>query len=378
MPARFAVGIDLGTTNTVVAWAPLDREGDANVFDVPQLVTPGESQERSLFPSLLYAPLDGEHLADEFGDAPWALGEIARRRGVDVPGRLVASSKSWLVHSSVDRTAAILPWGASEGAPKVSPVEAAQRLLAHVRRAWDARHADAVLADQEVVLTVPASFDEVARELTLDAAHGAGLSPKLLEEPQAAFYDWMARSGRAGLSRLLGATSGDALVLVIDVGGGTTDLSLVRVAGVDHVTRVAVGAHLLLGGDNMDIALAHAVEPRLVDRPHVPGSGGGGLDPLRFTQLVAACRFAKEALLGAERVEDSPVAVAGTGSQLAFRNFIDMITNKPRKGATVQVTIQSKVQQAAYQGLQSILQGTGHVGGVRVALDHGSYEGSFH
>jgi hypothetical protein len=278
------------------------------VLEVPQLVTRSEVAPRSLFPSTLYTPTDGEAVEDPFGDAPWALGEYARRRGTEVAGRLVASSKSWLVHSGVDRTAAILPWGSEDDAARLSPVDAAARLLAHVRQAWDAQHPGAALVEQDVVLTVPASFDEVARELTLDAARRAGLAPKLLEEPQAAFYDWMARAGEGGLSALLGTTGGEALVLVVDVGGGTTDLSLVRVSGVDRVERVAVGPHLLLGGDNMDLALAHLVEPRLV--------ADAKLDPARFAQLVSACRAAKEALLGASPPEDAPVTVTGAGAQL--------------------------------------------------------------
>ena len=327
MPARFAVGIDLGTTHTVVAFARLDRgdsalEGEARgvrIFDLPQLVGPGAVLSRALLPSMLYAPVEGERLDDPFGDAPWALGEIARRRGADVPGRLVASGKSWLVHPGVDRTAAILPWGAPEGTPRMSPVEAAERLLVHVRRAWDAEHPDAPLAEQEVVLAVPASFDEVARELTVEAAGRAGLSPKLVEEPQAAFYDWMARSGDAGISALIaGAPPGDAVVLVVDVGGGTTDLSLVRVGregGPQRVQRLAVGPHLLLGGDNMDLALAYAVEPRLT------GAGAGGaegdrLDPALFAQLVASCRAAKEALLGTTPPDHVAVAVAARGAGL--------------------------------------------------------------
>jgi molecular chaperone DnaK (HSP70) len=317
MAARFAVGIDLGTTNTVVAFASLaaadaaDAAGEALVFELPQLVAPGEVRARPLFPSLLYAPVEGERLDDPFGDAPWTLGEIARRRGAEVPGRLVASSKSWLGHAGVDRTAAILPWGAPEGAPRVSPVEAAERLLAHVRSAWDAQHPGEPLADQEVVLAVPASFDEVARELTVEAARRAGLSPKLVEEPQAAFYDWMVRSGDRGLEQLV-ARSGEGLVLVVDVGGGTTDLSLVRLARERSVTRVAVGPHLLLGGDNMDLALAHVAESRLEPRL----AGGEKLDPPTFAQLVASCRGAKELLLGQTPPDDATVTIAGRGAGL--------------------------------------------------------------
>lgn len=304
--ARHAVGIDLGTTNTVVAFAPIEGGPEAaRVFDVPQLVGAGEVAPRELLPSSLYAPLDGERVEDPFGDAPWVIGAYARARGGEVAGRLVSSSKSWLVHPSVDRTAAILPWGAGEDVPKLSPVDAAARVLAHVRRAWDDAHREAPLATQDVVLTVPASFDEVARELTLEAARRAGLEPRLLEEPQAAFYDWMARAGSAALAR-------ERLVVVVDVGGGTTDLSLVRVAADGSVARVAVGPHVLLGGDNVDLALAHAVEPRLAGEP----GGGGKLDAARFAQLVAACREAKEKLLGQRPPEDAPVTVVSPGAKL--------------------------------------------------------------
>ncbi|MDP8999153.1 MAG: Hsp70 family protein, partial [Myxococcota bacterium] len=313
MAARFAVGIDLGTTHTVVAWAPLDAgASETRVFDVSQIIAHGQMGARPLFPSALYAPLEQERgcgFDDPFGDAPWVLGEHARRRGAEVPGRVVASSKSWLVHPSVDRTAAILPWDGREEVPKVSPVDAAARLLSHVRRAWDVEHEDAPLPGQEIVLTVPASFDEVGRELTIEAARRAGIAPILLEEPQAAFYDWMTRVGRDGVGRLLAASGGEALVLVVDAGGGTTDLSLVRVSDVDRMTRVAVGPHLLLGGDNMDLALAHACEPALVEP-------GAKLDAARFVLLVAACRVAKESLLGPSAPVDAPVTILGGGAHL--------------------------------------------------------------
>ncbi len=322
--ARFAVGIDLGTTNTVVAYAPI-AGGDGrrpSMFLVPQLVARGEAARRPLFPSLLYAPAAADGLEDPFGDAPWALGEIGALRGADVPGRLVASSKSWLVHAAVDRTAAILPWGAPEDVPKISPVDAASRLLAHVRAAWDAEHLDAPLAEQDLALTVPASFDEVARELTVQAARRAGLEPTLLEEPQAAFYDWMAGAGPQGLSRLVDAAGQAAFVLVVDVGGGTTDLSIVRVAGERDVARVAVGPHLLVGGDNMDLALAPLAEPRIA-------GDGERLDPGPFAQLTASCRIAKEALLGEGGADEAPVAVAlGRGAQLVGRARTARITRE--------------------------------------------------
>ncbi|MGK3986219.1 Hsp70 family protein [Sorangium sp. So ce136] len=326
------VGIDLGTTHTVVAWAERDAEpGAIRVFPIPQLVTATEIEARPLLPSLLYAPLPGEAPADPFGDAPFALGEHARRRGGEVPGRLIASAKSWLCHPAVDRTAPILPWGAGDDAAaltRVSPLDASARILAHVRRTWDDAFPERPLAEQEVVLTVPASFDQVARELTVEAARRAGLSARLLEEPQAAFYDFMRLAGAQGLDDLLARSGGEAMVLVCDVGGGTTDLSLIRVArgagaaGAPpvEVARVAVGHHLLLGGDNMDLALAHLCEPRLV-------GAGEKLDPARFGQLVLACRAAKERLLGGGAEpsaggaapappDEAPVTVLSQGARL--------------------------------------------------------------
>jgi molecular chaperone DnaK (HSP70) len=310
-----AVGIDLGTTHTVVAFADLDGRAPPAVFPIPQLVAPAEIEARPLFPSCLYAPVPGEVVADPWGEAPWVSGALAQRRGAEVPGRVVVSSKSWLCHPRVDRAAPILPWGAPEDAvdlPRISPVDTAARILAHVRRAWDEAFPEAVLADQEVVLTVPASFDEVARELTLEAATRARLQVRLLEEPQAAFYDFMSRAGASGVGALLEGRGGEALVLVCDVGGGTTDLSLIKIAAGGagspaRVERVAVGHHLLLGGDNMDLALAHLAEARL---------GGAKLDAARFGQLVGACRAAKERLLADDAPASVRVTVLGHGAKL--------------------------------------------------------------
>jgi hypothetical protein len=319
LAATFLVGIDLGTTNIVVAYARLEsggEEGAPAIFALPQLVTATETATRPMLPSALYAPLEAEGARDPWNDAPWAGGEYARRRGAEVTGRCVASAKSWLAHGAVDRHAAILPWGVEdEDAPRVSPVDASARYLEHVRRAWDAAHPDAPLAEQEVVLTVPASFDEAARELTLEAANTVGLAPRLLEEPTAAFYDWMGSRegarGDAGLASLVSKESA-ALVLVCDVGGGTTDLSLIRVARADtpsgiEVTREAVGRHLLLGGDNMDLALATACEARM---------SASKLDAARFAQLVAACRNAKEVLLAKDAPDEVSIAIAGPGAKL--------------------------------------------------------------
>lgn len=315
--ADIVVGIDLGTTHTVVASAEVSRargrrrSAEAEpptVFEIPQLVSAHEFAESPLLPSCLYAPLPGE-----LGEDPpvWVTGDFARRRGAEVSGRFVASAKSWLCHPAVDRLADILPWGAKEGdTPRISPVEASARYLSHVREAWDEAHPEAPLAELEVILTVPASFDEVARALTVEAAKRAGLDVLLIEEPTAAFYDAMRVSPE--VERLAKAARGrDVLVLVVDVGGGTTDLSLVSVreeGGALAATRVATGRHILLGGDNMDLALAHVAEARIVGH-------GDKLDPLALGQLVVACRDAKERLLGGD-LEEARVTVLGRGGKL--------------------------------------------------------------
>ena len=310
------VGIDLGTSNTVLA-SSLDGGRTIELFPIRQRVTTTTIDALPLFPSCAYAALEGEAEIDaSLGEVDaWVLGEAARRRGAEVPGRLVASSKSWLCHPRVDKRAPILPWGA-EGSPKLSPVEAATRLLARVRGAWDDAHPRAPLAHQEVVLTVPASFDEVARELTLESARAAGLAVRLLEEPQAAFYASMRHGGLDALvdrTRARGRAS--VFVLVCDIGGGTTDLSLLEVrvpsepGAAPLVRRVAVGSHLLLGGDNMDLALAHALEPRLA-------ADEGKLEPRQFAELTLACRRAKEQLLAAGGPAEAKVTLLGRGSQL--------------------------------------------------------------
>lgn len=314
MSSRYAVGIDLGTTHTVVASARNDGTCLAEILPISQIVAPGQVEALPLFPSALFALVGGEHAEDTFGDAPWILGDYARRRGAEVPGRLVASSKSWLAHSGVDRESAILPWGLDEGSDpvaKISPIDAASRLLRHVAHVWDSAHPGSPLASQNVVLTVPASFDEVARALTVRAAERAGITAALLEEPQAAFYDWMARAGPSAVAALADSTGGEALVLVVDVGGGTTDVSLIRARADGRVERVAVGPHLLLGGDNMDLALARICEDRLI------GAGQDDrLDVAHYAQLALGCRAAKEKLLSDDPPEDVAVALLGRGSGL--------------------------------------------------------------
>ncbi|HZS39188.1 MAG TPA: Hsp70 family protein [Polyangia bacterium] len=336
--SRYVVGIDLGTTNSALAHADLERAAAKIEVDaIAQLIGPGEIAARPTLPSFLY--LAGEHeLAPGALELPWrnadaskndasassndagassrdaiavgkaAVGEFARTQGAHVPGRLVASAKSWLCHPRVDRLAPILPWGeAAEGVKKISPVDASAAYLRHLAGFW--RHATGrPLGDEEVVLCVPASFDEVARELTLRAAEREGLRPTLLEEPQAAFYSWLADRTATWRDEL---AIGDT-VLVFDVGGGTTDFSLIRVlegaGGEPTFERTAVGDHLLLGGDNMDLALARRVEGRLMR--------GGRLDPHGFQQLVQACRVAKERLLSEPDRAAWSISLAGRGSKL--------------------------------------------------------------
>jgi len=306
----YVVGIDLGTTNTVVAYANRDGSGGVRTLNIPQLVSATQLEKHPLLPSLLFAAFDESDEKNRYGTPPWLTGEYARRRGKEVPGRSVVSAKSWLCHDGVDRNAPILPWGAEDGTPQISPVDASAAVLHHVNLAWDEAHPDAPLRKQEIVVTVPASFDEVSRELTLAAAERSGLKVTLLEEPQAAFYDYLAH-GRAELVALLKKNKRNLSILVCDVGGGTTDLSLVNVAleGSKEIvaTRTAVGRHILLGGDNMDLALAHIAEGKLGDPP---------LDPARFGQLVVACRGAKERLLSARAPDSIPVTVLGAGSKL--------------------------------------------------------------
>lgn len=321
--ARFVVGIDLGTTHTVVAYAPIDPRRtktapEPTVFAVPQRTTLRESEPLLLLPSCLYAPAAGE--ID--GDPDWVAGEVARRRGAEVTGRSIASAKSWLSHAAVDRTAPILPWGVVDepsetSVSKLSPVEASTRLLAHIAREWDREHPDAPLAKQDVVLTLPASFDDVARELTVRAANGAGLAPTLLEEPTAAFYDAMRDVDAIREHVVPRSPEEEKTVLVCDVGGGTTDLSLMAIAyapkdrGGFTVRRVAVGRHILLGGDNMDLALAHLAEGRIT-------GGGARLEAGELAQLVSACREAKERILSSKgsKVSEARVTLLGRGAKL--------------------------------------------------------------
>ena len=320
MSQRFVVGIDLGTTNCALAWfdTAAGEPAAIRIQEIPQLVNPGEVAPRTLLPSFLYAPGAMDFPAGSLA-LPWnaeprfVSGELARRRGAENPVRLIASAKSWLSHGGTNRTAAILPWGAPGDVPHVSPVDASAEYLRHLAAAFDSAVAgddpEAALARQDILLTVPASFDEEARELTIRAARAAGLEHvTLLEEPQAAFYAWLDALGDRWRRRV---KVGD-LVLVCDVGGGTTDFSLIAVGERDGdltLERVAVGEHILLGGDNMDLALARLLQQRLE-------AAGHKIDTWQLHGLWHQARLGKEALLGDRTGREHPVTLLGRGSRL--------------------------------------------------------------
>jgi hypothetical protein len=321
MSSRFVVGIDLGTTNSALAYVDTGAGKDAKVtaFPIPQVVAQGSVEDRPLLPSFLYLPGEGEQPAGAM-KLPWdakrdyCVGEFARAYGSQVPTRLVASAKSWLCHPGVDRKAPILPHRAPDtGARKVSPVDATTRYLKHIAEAWNHVIAKDVAANrleaQDIVLTVPASFDAAARELTVEAARAAGFENlTLLEEPQAAFYSWLDRTGDDWRKQV----SVGELVLVADVGGGTTDFTLIEVGEEDGnlaLTRLAVGDHLLLGGDNMDLTLAHHSAQALSGK-------GTKLDAGQMLQLTYACRNAKEELFTRPKLQTTPVTVLGKGRSI--------------------------------------------------------------
>ncbi len=316
--ARYAIGIDLGTTNCALSYVDLaaseGESGQQHTLPVQQLTGPGAVEERSLLPSFLYLPHPDEMASGDLV-LPWGaqpdfiVGELARDRGAQTPIRLISSAKSWLCHAGVDRRAAILPAEAPEEVPHSSPLDASIRYLEHLRDTWNHDHPDAPLGEQELTITIPASFDPAARELTAEAARAAGYDRfTVLEEPQAALYSWIQSSEGAWREQV---QVGD-LILVVDVGGGTTDLSLIAVVEQDgnlELHRIAVGEHILLGGDNMDLALAHVVAGKLAAQ-------GTQLDPWQIRALTHGCRAAKELLLVGSDQDAVPIVVPSRGSRL--------------------------------------------------------------
>ena len=315
---RYAIGIDLGTTNNVLAHRSLDDENSPiNLLEIPQLTAVSTIENKHSLPSFCYIAAESQSAQGVY-DLPWdkdnhrdyAVGELARKQSADVPARTVAAAKSWLAHSRVDRREAILPWNAPEDVKKISPVEASKRYLLHLVDAWNNKFPDAPLCEQQVVLTVPASFDASARELTMEAARLAGLGDDLvlLEEPQAAVYAWLADIGDGWRKKL---KVGDNL-LVFDVGGGTTDFTLIGVEeenGDLTLKRIAVGNHILVGGDNMDLTIAHIARNMFADK-------GINLDAWQSVSLWHSCRNAKEHLLGVDGPDAYPVTILGRGSKL--------------------------------------------------------------
>lgn len=359
-------GIDLGTTNCALAYASVSEDGESTefgTFDLPQLVDSGQVEARPTLPSFLYLPSSHELSGMDMA-LPWdevnltAVGEYGRREGSKKPDRLISSAKSWLSQEGVERRKAILPWKGAEDVKKMSPVEASTEYLRHIAQAWRFQNPEEPLSESEVVLTVPASFDAVARDLTAEAARTAGLNKlTLLEEPQAAFYAWLENAGEDWREQV---SKGD-LILVCDIGGGTTDLTLIEVREEDgdlELERVAVGNHILLGGDNMDLTLAYAVSQRLKKE-------GTKLDSWQFQVLTYGCREAKEKLLGSSEADEHSITIPGRGSSLI--------------GGSVQVTVSRVEAEAVLLGgffpeveLGSLPQGKRRVGLTEIGLPYES------
>jgi molecular chaperone DnaK (HSP70) len=314
---EYVIGIDLGTTNSALAFAPANAAGEGqpevSLFQIPQLVNPGEMASLNLLPSSLYIPgsqefVDGALALPWNANPPYITGRLARVRGVENASRLVSSAKSWLSHQTADPAHPLLPLAAPEDIQKISPVEASRQYLEHMRLAWDYSHPEAKFSGQNVLITVPASFDAAARDLTHRAAKLAGFPEvTIIEEPQAAFYAWIERNPDWREQ----VKPGD-LVLVIDIGGGTTDFTLIAVTeqgGELQLERIAVGEHLVLGGDNMDLAVARFAEQQFAQR-------GTKLDTLRFHSLWQQCRAAKEVLLSSDSSapDEQALTILGRGT----------------------------------------------------------------
>jgi molecular chaperone DnaK (HSP70) len=338
--SQFVIGIDLGTTNSAVAY--IDSQSgeelmDQAIFPVAQVVAAGQVEEREVIPSFAYLP--GAHeLPKNSLSLPWdaerdyCIGEFAREQGTKVPQRMISSAKSWLCHSGVDRNGAILPWNSPAEVERISPVEVSTRYLTHIREAWDHFRARSGNGEsftaQDIILTVPASFDAVARELTVTAARGAGFDVTLLEEPQAALYAWIG----AEKDRWRKVLKVGDIILVCDIGGGTTDFSLISVHEEDGdltLERIAVGDHILLGGDNMDLALAMTVQSRLK-------SEGTRLDSWQLQALSQSCRVAKEKILGDPDVASHPIVIPGRSSRLIGGSISSELDRKDMESVIIE------------------------------------------
>ncbi|GAA3918957.1 Hsp70 family protein [Litoribacillus peritrichatus] len=339
--AKYSVGIDLGTTHCVLSYLDLDSamedptaEVEVSVLSIPQLTQPGVIEEKEQLPSFMYMAHESE-LTDSDIALPWnekpedIVGSLARNLGSKTPIRLVSSAKSWLCHGGIDRHADFLPAGSPEEVAKVSPLDATFEYLDHLASAWDNKYPDYPLTEQEVTITIPASFDPAARELTAEAAGFVGFENlTLLEEPQAAVYNWLHACGDEWRNQV---NVGD-IILVVDIGGGTTDLSLVAVTedeGNLTLNRVAVGDHILLGGDNMDLALAYRVKAKLAQE-------GKELQTWQIQAITQACRDAKEQLLLDNDITEVPIVVPSRGSKLFGNTLRTELTRDEVKEALVE------------------------------------------
>ncbi|WP_305813133.1 Hsp70 family protein [Photobacterium leiognathi] len=333
---RYSVGIDLGTTHCVLSYVDLqDENADVTVMPIPQLTNPGSVEEKNQLPSFMYQAHESE-LAEGDTALPWnakpnaIVGAMARSLGSKTPIRLISSAKSWLCHGGVNRRDAFLPLNSPEEVVKVSPLEATQQYLEHMADAWNFQHPETPIFDQDVTITVPASFDPAARDLTAEAARNVGFKHlTLLEEPQAAVYSWIKNNDESWRDQV---SVGD-IILVVDIGGGTTHLSLVAVTEEDGnltLNRVAVGDHILLGGDNMDLALTYRLKMKLAQE-------GKQLQPWQVLAITHACRDAKEALLNDAELQAMPIVVPSRSSKLL--------------GGTLQTELtQEEVQQTLVEG----------------------------
>lgn len=362
--ARYCIGIDLGTTHCALAWVDLlQSDGEqtvSGILPIPQLDSPGSVQAQPLLPSFLYLPHEAEFnptdlrlaWADQTTAAPPLVGELARSRGAGTPIRLVSSAKSWLCHPNVDRRGPILPHDAPPEITRVSPLLASSHYLGHMRQAWNAAYPEHPFDAQDITITIPASFDPAARELTLEAAQLAGYPAlTLLEEPQAALYHWIAASQGKWRKQV----QANDIILVIDVGGGTSDFSLIAVleqGGQLELHRIAVGEHILLGGDNMDLTLAHVVAAKLAQAQTK-------LDAWQLRTLTYACRSAKEALLSNPELTSIPLLIPSRGSKLiggSIRTELTRaeVTQTILEGFFPQVEASARPQQRARAGLTQV------------------------
>jgi hypothetical protein len=360
MSKRISLGIDLGTTNSAIALTDLESDR-TEVLEITQIIRPNQIAEKPTLPSALYIPHRDEFPANSF-PLPWddavgettIIGHFAREHGALIPDRLITSAKSWLSNPHIDARHPSLPWGSDIEDEKLSPFECSRRYLAHIKNAFlyagRARMRNWDLSESEVVLTVPASFDAVAQSLTAEAAEAAGLGKvTLLEEPQAAFYAWIEQAGREWRSLI---SPGD-IVLVCDVGGGTADFSLIAVTDCDgalELERVSVGEHILLGGDNMDLALAYTLQAKLE-------AEGRTIDSWQFLALVHAAAQAKMALFEGHSLVEVPIAVPSRGSSLLARTVSTKLDRATLEqvvldGFFAKTTINEHPQQARRAGLQ--------------------------